>query len=112
MKCLSLHINDNYRGFVVRKLKSMDWDRIRIFLEVARTGMRVNRQHMDVNRASMVHSLFPDFIGGPDEEARKHGVVSGRRVLRENKALTGVTVRRRKGQYSKPRHRAIGRRLR
>jgi hypothetical protein len=46
MKCLSLHINGNYRGFVVRKLKSMDWDRIRIFLEVARTGMRVNRQHM------------------------------------------------------------------
>jgi hypothetical protein len=49
----------------VRKLKSMDWDRIRIFPEAARTGMRVNRQHMDVNRASMVHSLFPDFIGGP-----------------------------------------------
>jgi hypothetical protein len=30
----------------------------RIFLEVARTGMRVNRQHKDVNRASQVHSLF------------------------------------------------------
>jgi hypothetical protein len=51
----------------VRKLKSMDWDRIRIFPEAARTGMRVNRQHMDVNRASMVHSLFPDFIGGPPQ---------------------------------------------
>jgi hypothetical protein len=46
MKCLSLHINENYRGFVVRKLKSMDWDRIRIFLEAARIGMRVNRQQM------------------------------------------------------------------
>ncbi len=30
----------------------------RIFLEVARTGMRVNRQHKDVNRARQVHSLF------------------------------------------------------
>jgi len=38
-------------------LKSMDCDRIRIFLGVARTGMRVNRQH-EVNRASEVHSLF------------------------------------------------------
>ena len=49
----------------------MDWDRIRIFLEVARTGqiarsrraarrlgMRVNRQHKGVNRASEVNSLF------------------------------------------------------
>ena len=27
-------------------------------LEVARTGMRVNRQHKDVNRARQVHSLF------------------------------------------------------
>ena len=71
MKCLTPHINENYRGFVVRKLKSMDWDRIRIFLEVARTGqiarsrraarrlgMRVNRQHKGVNRASEVNSLF------------------------------------------------------
>jgi hypothetical protein len=24
----------------------MDWDRIRLFLEFARTGMGVNRQHM------------------------------------------------------------------
>jgi hypothetical protein len=32
--------------------------------------MRVNRQHVDVSRASMVHLLFPDFIGGPDEEVR------------------------------------------
>jgi hypothetical protein len=31
MKRSSLHINENYRGFVVRKLKSMDWDRIRIY---------------------------------------------------------------------------------
>jgi hypothetical protein len=38
MKCQSLHINENYRGFVVRKLKSMDWDHIRIFLAVARTA--------------------------------------------------------------------------
>ena len=29
----------------MRKLKSMDWDRIRILPEVARTGMCVNRQH-------------------------------------------------------------------
>jgi len=36
----------------------MDWDRILIFLEVGRTGMRVNRRHKDVNRASEVHSLF------------------------------------------------------
>jgi hypothetical protein len=36
----------------------MDCDRIRIFVEVARTGMRVNRQRRDVDRASEVHSLF------------------------------------------------------
>ncbi len=36
----------------------MDWDRIRIFQEVARTGMRVNRQHKDVYRGSEVRSLF------------------------------------------------------
>jgi hypothetical protein len=42
----------------VRKLKSMDWDRIRIFLEVVRTDVRVNRQHKDANRASEGHSLF------------------------------------------------------
>ncbi|SIO63066.1 hypothetical protein SAMN05443247_09563 [Bradyrhizobium erythrophlei] len=53
-----MHINENYRGFVVRKLKSMDGDRIRIFLEVARTGVRDNRQYKDANRASEVHSLF------------------------------------------------------
>jgi hypothetical protein len=29
----------------VQKLKSMDWDRVRVFLKVARTGMRVNRRH-------------------------------------------------------------------
>ena len=45
--------------------------------------MRVNRRHMDANRTSMVHSLFPDIIGGPDEVASKHGIVSGRRVLQE-----------------------------
>ena len=32
----------------MRKLKSMNSDRIRIFLEVARTGVRVNRQHKDI----------------------------------------------------------------
>jgi len=53
-----MHINENYRGFVVRKLKSMDWDRIRICLEVARTGVRENRQDKDANCASEVHSLF------------------------------------------------------
>ena len=42
----------------MRKLKSMDRDRIRIFLKVACTGMRVNRRHKDVNRVSEVHSLF------------------------------------------------------
>ena len=58
MKRSSLHINENYRGFVVRKLKSMDWDRIRILPEVTRTGMRVNLQHRDVNRLGEVRSLF------------------------------------------------------
>jgi hypothetical protein len=58
MKRQSLHINENYRGVVVQKLKSMDWDRIRIFLKVARTSMRVNRRHKDANRASEVYSLF------------------------------------------------------
>ena len=51
-----MHINGNYRSLVVRKLKPMDWDRIRIFLEVARTGARVNRRHKDANRASRVGS--------------------------------------------------------
>jgi hypothetical protein len=56
MKRQSLRINENYRGFVVRKSKSIDCDRIRIFVEVARTGMRVNRQRKDVNRASEIVS--------------------------------------------------------
>jgi|RhiMetdeSRZDD1v2_1073273.scaffolds.fasta_scaffold656972_2 hypothetical protein len=58
MNCQSLHFNENYCGLVVRKLKSMVWDRIRIFLTASCTGMRMNRQHKDVNRVSEVHSLF------------------------------------------------------
>ena len=42
----------------MRKVKSMDRDRIRLFLMVACTGMRMNRQHKDDNRANEVHSLF------------------------------------------------------
>jgi hypothetical protein len=40
MKRWRLYINENYRGVVVRKVKSMDRDRIRLFLMVACTGMR------------------------------------------------------------------------
>ena len=36
----------------MRKLKSVDRDRIRIFLEVACTGVRMNCRHKDDNRAS------------------------------------------------------------
>jgi glutathione S-transferase len=35
------------------------------------------------------YHLFPDFIGGPHEEARKHGIVSSRRVLPELMKLRG-----------------------
>jgi glutathione S-transferase len=35
------------------------------------------------------YHLFPDFIGGPDEEGRKHGIVSSQRVLRELMKLRG-----------------------
>jgi glutathione S-transferase len=35
------------------------------------------------------YHLFPDFIGGPDEEARKQGIVSSRRVLQELMKLRG-----------------------
>jgi len=35
------------------------------------------------------YHLFPDFIGGPDEEARKRGIVSSRRVLQELMKLRG-----------------------
>jgi len=43
----------------VRKLKSMDCDRIRIILESPALPMRVNREHKDVNSAAgEVHSLF------------------------------------------------------
>jgi glutathione S-transferase len=35
------------------------------------------------------YHLFPDFIGGADEEARRHGIVSGRRVLQELMKLRG-----------------------
>ena len=35
------------------------------------------------------YHLFPDFIGGPDEEARKHAIVSSRRVLQELMKLRG-----------------------
>jgi hypothetical protein len=35
MKRQGLHFNENNRGFVVRQLKSMDWDRICAFLELA-----------------------------------------------------------------------------
>src|SRR5216683_41593 len=34
------------------------------------------------------YHLFPDFIGGPDEEARKHGVASSRRVLAKTSMVT------------------------
>jgi hypothetical protein len=33
--------------------------------------------------------LWPDFIGGPDEEAAKYGIVSGRRVLPDLMKLRG-----------------------
>ena len=36
----------------MRKVKSMDRDRIRLFLMVACTGMRKNRRHKDANRVS------------------------------------------------------------
>jgi glutathione S-transferase len=35
------------------------------------------------------YHLFPDFIGGADEEARKHGIASSRRVLQELMKLRG-----------------------
>jgi glutathione S-transferase len=35
------------------------------------------------------YHLFPDFIGGADEEARKRGIVSSRRVLQELMKLRG-----------------------
>src|SRR5260370_31576546 len=35
------------------------------------------------------YHLFPDFIGGADEEARKHGIAGSRRVLRELMKLRG-----------------------
>jgi glutathione S-transferase len=35
------------------------------------------------------YHLFPDFIGGADEEARKHGTASSRRVLQELMKLRG-----------------------
>jgi molybdate transport repressor ModE-like protein len=58
MKCSELHINENYRGFVVRKLKSMDWDRIRIFLEVARTGQILGAaRRLGVNHATVARQL-------------------------------------------------------
>jgi glutathione S-transferase len=36
------------------------------------------------------YHLFPDFIGGADEEARKQGIVSNRRVLQELMKLRGA----------------------
>ena len=35
------------------------------------------------------YHLFPDFIGGVDEEARKHGIAGSGRVLRELMKLRG-----------------------
>jgi glutathione S-transferase len=35
------------------------------------------------------YHLFSDFIGGPDEEARKHAIVSSRRVLQELMKIRG-----------------------
>jgi glutathione S-transferase len=35
------------------------------------------------------YHLFPDFIGGPDEEARKHGIANSRGVLQELMKLRG-----------------------
>jgi glutathione S-transferase len=35
------------------------------------------------------YHLFPDFIGGADEEARKHGIANSRRVLQELMKLRG-----------------------
>ena len=45
-------------GFAVRKLKSMDWDRIRIFLEVARTGQILGAaRRLGVNHATVARQL-------------------------------------------------------
>src|SRR3979490_3491756 len=35
------------------------------------------------------YHLFPDLIGGPDEEARKHAIAGSRRVLQELMKLRG-----------------------
>src|SRR5258707_1822117 len=53
-----MHINENYRRFVARKLKSMDWDRIRIFLEVARTGQILGAaRRLGLNHATVARQL-------------------------------------------------------
>jgi glutathione S-transferase len=38
------------------------------------------------------YHLFPDFIGGADEKARKQAIVSSRRVLRELMKLRGASA--------------------
>src|SRR5258708_19481722 len=51
-------MNEKCRVFVVRKLKSMDWDRIRIFLEVARTGQILGAaRRLGVNHATVARQL-------------------------------------------------------
>src|SRR5882762_10608268 len=58
MKCQGLHVNGGYSRSIVRKLKSMDWDRIRIFLEVARTGQILGAaRRLGVNHATVARQL-------------------------------------------------------
>jgi glutathione S-transferase len=40
------------------------------------------------------YHLFPDFIGGADEEARKQAIASSRRVLREFMKVRGIAGER------------------
>ena len=96
---LKIRISENYRGFVLRKLKSMDWDRIRVFLEVARTGHGVGILHdYAARRFPELKRLLPEIrfvrnywlVSHPDthhtrrvSEVRAHIVASVRSARRE-----------------------------
>ncbi len=58
MACTKLHINGRNRSFVVQKAQSVDWEKVRIFLEVARAGQILKAsRHLRLNHTTVARQI-------------------------------------------------------
>ena len=73
----------------MQKLKSMDWDRIRIFLEVARTGQILGAsRRLGVNHATVARQL----TALEQELHGKRGLTGSRSTGKEEETFLGKST--------------------